>query len=182
MENMEDFSVSHNYTQRDLLLLQQQQQQQPYTPRSSVLNSVLWCPLRFSHKICSHRLYHQLFVGELMFYLRYLCLFRIVVSNTYCVVFLLCFSSSCVPCATSVFGLSIFCILYCLLSTKKHATIASGFQSNMNVKNIANLVSFLVSSHWSPSQRNIWISRPPSTTNMLWIHIPALWQVHIYFV
>jgi hypothetical protein len=55
------------------------------------------------------------------------------------------------------------CILYCLLSTKKkHVTIASGFQSKMKVKNIANLVSFLVSSHWSPSQRNIWISRPPT--------------------
>jgi hypothetical protein len=38
-------------------------------------------------------------------------------------------------------------ILYCLLSTKKkHVTIASGFQSKMKVKNIANLVSFLVSS------------------------------------
>jgi hypothetical protein len=32
-----------------------------------------------------------------MSYLRYLYLFVIVVSNTYCVVFLFCFSSSCVP-------------------------------------------------------------------------------------
>jgi hypothetical protein len=31
MENMEDFCVRHNYTQRNLLLLLQQQQQQPYT-------------------------------------------------------------------------------------------------------------------------------------------------------
>ena len=31
-----------------------------------------------------------------MSYLRYLCLLRIVVSNTYFVVFLFCFSSSCV--------------------------------------------------------------------------------------
>jgi hypothetical protein len=32
----------------------------------------------------------------------------IVVSNTYCVVFLLCFSSSCVPYATIFYGLSCF--------------------------------------------------------------------------
>jgi hypothetical protein len=48
-----------------------------------VLSSVLWCPLR-------------LFVGGLMFYLRYLCL-RIVVYNTYCAMFLFSLSSSCVP-------------------------------------------------------------------------------------
>jgi len=35
-----------------------------------VLSYVLWCPLR-----CSVRLYLQLFVGGLMSYLRYLCLF-----------------------------------------------------------------------------------------------------------
>jgi hypothetical protein len=33
---------------------------------------------------------------------------RIVVSNTYCVVFLFCFSSSCVPDVASFSGLSIF--------------------------------------------------------------------------
>jgi hypothetical protein len=38
-------------------------------------------------KRCSVRLYLQLFVGWLMSYLRYLCCLRIVVSNTYCVVF-----------------------------------------------------------------------------------------------
>jgi hypothetical protein len=38
-----------------------------------------------------------LFVGELMYYLRYLYLFAyVLVSNTFCVVFLLCLSSSCV--------------------------------------------------------------------------------------
>ena len=41
-------------------------------------------------------------------------------SNTYCVVFLLCFSSSCVPYVASFFGMSFFdCpfgILYCFLS------------------------------------------------------------------
>jgi len=33
---------------------------------------------------------------------------RVVVSNTYCVVFLLCLSSSCVPCIASFSGISIF--------------------------------------------------------------------------
>jgi hypothetical protein len=37
--------------------------------------------------VCLVRLYLQLFVGGLMSYLRYLCLLLIVVSNTYCVVF-----------------------------------------------------------------------------------------------
>ena len=56
--------------------------------------SVLWCLLRFPHyKLCSVRLYLQLFAGRIMSYLHYLCL---VVSNTYCVVFLFCLCSSCV--------------------------------------------------------------------------------------
>jgi hypothetical protein len=48
-----------------------------------VISSVLWCPLRFPHR-------HDVCV----------CL-HIVVSNTYCVVFMFCFSSSCVPYAAS---------------------------------------------------------------------------------
>jgi hypothetical protein len=43
-----------------------------------------------------------------MSYLRYFCLLRIVVSNTYCVVFLFCLSSSYVPYAANFSGLSIF--------------------------------------------------------------------------
>ena len=46
-----------------------------------------------------------------MSYLHYLCLLAIVVSNTYCVVFLLCFSSSCVLYVASFSGLSIFIAL-----------------------------------------------------------------------
>ena len=42
-------------------------------------------------------------------YVIYVCL-RLVVSNAYCVVFLLCFSSSCVPDVASFSGLSFF---YC---------------------------------------------------------------------
>jgi len=40
--------------------------------------------------------------------LRYLCFLRIVASNTYCVVFLFCFSSSFLPYVDSVSELSIF--------------------------------------------------------------------------
>ena len=85
-----------------------------------------------------------------MFYLHHLCLF----SHSGVLRILCCVSVvsklpvvSCVSYATSFFGLSIFCILYCLLSTKKHVIIASGVQSKINLKNIVNLVSFLVSSH-----------------------------------
>ena len=121
------------------------------------------------NKRCSDRPYLQLFVGGFMFYLHHLCLLsHSGVQRILCCVSVV----SCVSYATSFFGLSIFCIMYCLLSTKQHVIIASGIKSKMNLKNIANLVSFLVSSHRSPSQRNIGINRPPSTTNLLWIHIP----------
>ena len=43
-----------------------------------------------------------------MSYLRYLCLLTIVVSNTFCVVFLFYFSSSCVPNVASFSGLFLF--------------------------------------------------------------------------
>jgi hypothetical protein len=50
----------------------------------------------FRTKRCSVRLLLQLFVGGLVFYLRFCVSLRIVVSNTYYVVFLFC-SSPCVP-------------------------------------------------------------------------------------
>ena len=91
-----------------------------------------------AYKRCSVRIYIQLFVGGLMFYLRWLCCLRIVVSNTYiCIVLCFCFvffvlctlccqflwicfvllSSSCVPYATSFSGfvfvlLSSSCVPY----------------------------------------------------------------------
>jgi len=46
-------------------------------------------------------------VGRTSYYIIYGCL-RIVVSNTYCVVFLLCFASSCLPNVVSFSGLSFF--------------------------------------------------------------------------
>jgi hypothetical protein len=54
----------------------------------------------FAWKRCSVRLYLQLFVGGRMSYL--------VVSNTYCVLFLFCFSLSCVPYVVSFCGLFFF--------------------------------------------------------------------------
>jgi len=65
---------------------------------------------RFPHKndVRLIRIYLQLFTGGLMsFYLICVCL-HIVVSNTYCVVFLFCFSWSCVPYVASFSRLSIF--------------------------------------------------------------------------
>jgi hypothetical protein len=58
-----------------------------------VLTSVLWCPLRFPHKnICSIRLCLQLFVGKLMSYLLYLCLFGYSgIQHILCCVFVLFF-------------------------------------------------------------------------------------------
>jgi hypothetical protein len=47
-----------------------------------------------------------IFLCGLMIYVICVCL-RVVVSNTYCVVFLFCFSSSCVPYIASFSGLSI---------------------------------------------------------------------------
>ena len=60
-----------------------------------VPSSVVWCPLRFPQiKKCPVRLYLQLFVwGSCLFNTMCMCL-RIVVSNTYCVVFF----CSCLPC------------------------------------------------------------------------------------
>jgi hypothetical protein len=45
-------------------------------------------------------------VGSCLIYIICFC-FRIVASNTYCVVFFVCFSSSCVPYVASFSGLSI---------------------------------------------------------------------------
>ena len=70
-----------------------------------VLSSVLSCPLRFCIKTM-FGLYLQLFVVRLMSYLHYLCLL-IVVSSTYCVVFLFFFTSSSVLCPT--FNVSLDC-------------------------------------------------------------------------
>ena len=71
--------------------------------------------------------------------------------------------------------------------------IASDFQSKMNLKNIDNLVYFLLARHWSPSKTNIGRSRPEwdhiyykhdhqTQHNTLWIHIPVFWRVQIFFL
>ena len=62
------------------------------------LSFVLCCPLRFPHKNDVRFVFTSscLQEGSCVVYGMCVCL-RIMVSNTYCVVFLFCFSSSCVP-------------------------------------------------------------------------------------
>ena len=64
-----------------------------------VLSSVLWCPLRFPHKNDVRFVFTSscLQEGSCLIYVICVCL-CIGVYNTYCVVFLLCLSSSCVLC------------------------------------------------------------------------------------
>ena len=73
------------------------------------LSSVSWCPLWFPHKHDVRSVFTSscLQEGLCLAYVVCVC-FRIVVSNTYCVVFLFCFCSSCVACIASFSGLSIF--------------------------------------------------------------------------
>jgi predicted membrane protein len=55
-----------------------------------VLNSVLWCPLRFPLKNYVRLVFYlQLFVGGIMSYLRYLCLFTYSGVQILCCVFVL---------------------------------------------------------------------------------------------
>ena len=84
-----------------------------------ISNPNSYIPMTMTFNSCSV-LHLQLFVGGLLFVLRYLCLLP---SNTYRAVFLLCYSSSCVPYVTSFFRLSIcnspFGFLWRLFTKKK---------------------------------------------------------------
>jgi hypothetical protein len=74
-----------------------------------VLCSVLWSQLRLQYKNYVRFVFISscLYEGSCLIYV--ICVWlRIVVSNTYCVVFLLCFSSSCVPNIASFSRLSLF--------------------------------------------------------------------------
>jgi hypothetical protein len=83
------------------------------------------CAVRYNFRLkrCSVRLYLQLFAC--LIDVICVCL-RIVVSNTYCSVFLFCLSPSCVQFVVSFSGLSIFDypfgILYRLFNTRKQTT------------------------------------------------------------
>ena len=74
-----------------------------------VLSSVLWCLLRFPFKTDVQCVFTSscLLAGVCHIYVICICL-RIVLSNTYCVVFWLCFSSSCVLYVASFSRLSFF--------------------------------------------------------------------------
>jgi hypothetical protein len=68
-----------------------------------------WCRLLY---VCAVRLYLQWFVeGSRLIYFICVCL-RIVVFNTYCVLFLFCFSSSCVPYVYSSHRCALFVYLF----------------------------------------------------------------------
>ena len=76
---------------------------------------MLSCPLRFPHNTMFDSSLHLVVYGErgggggglCLNYVICVCL-RIVLSNTCCVVFLICFSSSCISYVASFSGLSIF--------------------------------------------------------------------------
>ena len=75
-----------------------------------VLIPGLWCSLRLQLKLCSVRLYLQLFVGGLMSYLRYLCLLAHsdVQQILWCVFVFIIYVLYCLTCVASFSGLSIF--------------------------------------------------------------------------
>ena len=78
-----------------------------------VLSSMLWCLLRFRYR------------NDVRFIFTSSCL-----SNTYCVVCLFCFSSSCIPCVASFSKLSIFdCPFGILKYLLNHATFYRLFHS-----------------------------------------------------
>ena len=67
---------------------------------------MLWCPLQFPQKNDVPFVFTSICLHEVLFTLHVFVL-RIVVFNTYCVVFLVCLSSSCAPYVASFSGLSI---------------------------------------------------------------------------
>jgi hypothetical protein len=79
-----------------------------------VLSSLLWCPLRFHIKTMFGSSLPPVVCRSVHVNLIYVicgCL-RIVVSNAYCVLYLFCFSSCCVPYVASFSGFSIFDCLF----------------------------------------------------------------------
>ena len=83
---------------------------------------VVMSAIIYAWKWCSVRVYLQLFVRGILSYLRYFVCLCIVISNTYCVVFLPCLSLSCVSIfiAPSVFSNVLFCIVTGVNSTEAH--------------------------------------------------------------
>ena len=76
-----------------------------------VLSSVLPCPLRFPNKNDVRFVFTSSCLQESSCFIYVICVcLCIVMSNTYCVVFLFCFSSSCVHYVVSFSGIS---ICYC---------------------------------------------------------------------
>ena len=80
-----------------------------------VLTSEFWCPLRHRHTNDVRFVFTSscLQKGSCFIYALFVW-WRIVMSNTYCVVLLVCVSSSCVPYVASFSGLSLFDCRYSL--------------------------------------------------------------------
>ena len=115
----------------------------------------LVCLLPFPHKKrCSVLLYLQLFVGGFMsLYVMCVCL-RIVVANTYCLLFLFWLFSSCVPYVASFSGLSIllaplvfsniyFQALLCYLSFQSFDLSASCALTYIRMRSLFNWIFFI---------------------------------------
>ena len=104
-----------------------------------VLSSVLWCPLRFPHK----NDVRFVFVGGLMSYLRYFCLFaHSCVQLILCCVFILFVFVLCALCCRFLWIDHFDCpfgILYCLFSKtklyKRHNVFISGWRNKSALLN-----------------------------------------------
>ena len=117
-----------------------------------ISNPNSYIPMTMTFNSCSIRLHLQLFVGGLLFVLRYLCL---LASNTYRAVFLFCYSSSCVPYVTSFFRLFIcnssFGFLWRLLTKKvypKNNHVTSGIITLLVKMFVLKEPYFLFHSTW----------------------------------
>jgi hypothetical protein len=98
------------------------------------LSSVLWCPLRYPHKNDVRFVFTS--SCSCLIYVICVCL-CIVVSNTYCVVFLLCLSSSCVPYVANFSGLSIFdslAFIYSYIDIKETIYIVKFQKENLSMQ------------------------------------------------
>ena len=132
------------YIYYDLRAIVRYQQQLFNSLTINIESSVLWCPLQFPHlRQCSVRLYLPLFVGELISYLRYLCLFaHSDVKHISCCVF-------CFVFLRLVYQrLPVLCIVHFVLPLRCYLTFISNKLVNKRATGIWSFgCSFLVFSY-----------------------------------
>ena len=128
----------------DLRAVVRYQQQLFNSLTINIESSVLWCPLQFPHwRQCSVRLYLPLFVGGLVSYLRYLCLFaqsdaKHILYCAFCFVFL----------RLVYQRLSVLCIVYFVLPLLYYLMFISNKLVNKRANGIWSFgCSFLVFSY-----------------------------------